>query len=112
VVTLEGEAAHAGSRDALLGESAGPESLRGHSLQHLVGSTVPPLFLVHGIGDGSVPVSNSLMLFDAVQKYSKSAELHVYQTDVHGFGMLSDQGTASSWPEACERWLRQNQFIQ
>lgn len=112
VVTMEGEAAHAGSRAALLGESPSADSLRSHSLQFQVNETVPPLFLVHGVGDSSVPVSNSLMLFDAVQKYSKSAELHVYQTDVHGFGMLPDQGTASSWPEACERWLRHNQFIQ
>jgi dipeptidyl aminopeptidase/acylaminoacyl peptidase len=67
---------------------------------------------VHGIGDQSVPVSNSLMLFDALQKHSKSAELHVYQSNVHGFGILPDQGTASSWPAACELWLRHNNFIR
>ncbi|WP_111641088.1 alpha/beta hydrolase [Marinimicrobium alkaliphilum] len=112
VVTLEGEAAHIGSRDALLGEGPDPARVKENSLHHQVTERVPPLFLVHGGGDRSVPLANSLMLLEAVRAHSDDVELHVYPTDVHGFGMEAGHGSASSWPQALEAWLRTQDFIR
>lgn len=60
---------------------------------------------------GAVPVANSLMFFNEVQKFNKKSELHVYQTDIHGFGMRQGQGPVSSWPQALELWLRHNGYL-
>lgn len=111
VIALYGSDAHVGSRKALLGENPDSNHLHDNSLQFQVKANVPPVFMLHGIGDQSVPVSNSLAFFTEVQKHSKQSELHIYQTSIHGVGMIQGQGTVSSWPDALERWLRQNQWL-
>lgn len=111
VITLEGADAHEGSRKALLGANPDPLLIRENSLQHQVKAEVSPVFMIHGTGDKAVPVGNSLMFFNEVQKHNKASELHVYQSEIHGVGMIQGQGTVSSWPQALELWLRQNQFL-
>jgi acetyl esterase/lipase len=105
VITLEGTDAHAGSRKALLGENPDVALVRENSLQYQVTATIPPLFMLHGVGDQAVPVGNSLAFFNEVQKYNKQSELHIYQTSIHGVGMIQNQGTVSTWPQALEAWL-------
>lgn len=111
VITLEGADAHAGSRKALLGDNPDPRLVSDNSLQKQVKAGIPPVFMLHGIGDQSVPVGNSLAFFTEVQKHSKQSELHVYQTGIHGVGMIQGQGTVSSWPQALELWLRAGGWI-
>lgn len=111
VITLEGPNAHAGSRRALLGEAPSAQLLHDNSLQNQVREDIPPTFILHGTGDQSVPLGNSLAFFAEVQKYNQQSELHVYQSHIHGVGMTKKQGTISSWPEALERWLKHNQFL-
>ncbi len=112
VIALYGPDAHAGSRKALLGENPDPKKLHDNSLQFQVTDKVPPVFMLHGIGDQAVPVGNSLAFFSEVQKHNKQSELHIYQTSIHGVGMIQGQGSVSSWPDALERWLQQNNWIQ
>ncbi len=106
VITLEGPDAHAGSRKALLGESPDPQWVRDNSLHYQVRDHIPPVFLFHGSRDQSVPVSNSVAFFQAVHPYRPESELHIYNSSIHGVGMVQGQGSISSWPEAVEKWLR------
>lgn len=70
----------------------------------------PPLFIVHAEDDTTVPVGKSLQIFQAWQAAGRPAELHVYPTGGHGFG-LGRPGTASAaWTEAFETWLRRQGF--
>ena len=108
VITFEGESAHAGSRKNFLGDESDATLVRENSLQYQVRANVPPVFIFHGIGDESVPVANSLMFFNEVQKFNKQSELHVYQSNIHGVGMVQGQGTISSWTQALELWMKQN----
>jgi acetyl esterase/lipase len=112
VIALYGSDAHAGSRKALLGDNPEPNKVHDNSLQFQVTDKVPPVFMLHGIGDQSVPVGNSLAFFTEVQKHNKQSELHIYQTSIHGVGMIQGQGTVSSWPQALELWLLQLQLIK
>lgn len=112
VITMGGHDLHAGSRKALLGEHPNETLVRENSLQYQVTDQVPPMFIQHGVGDEAVPVTNSLAFFAEVQKYNKQSELHLYQSHIHGVGMMQGQGTVSSWLQALELWLRQNQFIK
>lgn len=111
VITLEGADAHAGSRKALLGDNPDAKLVHENSLQAQVKTGVPPVFMLHGVGDQSVPVGNSLAFFAEVQKYNKQSELHIYQTSIHGVGMIQDQGTVSSWPQALELWLQAGSWL-
>jgi acetyl esterase/lipase len=112
VITLEGEHAHAGSRKALLGENPDPALVRDNSLQHQVKVGVPPVFMFHGVADQAVPVANSIMFFNEVLKYNKQSELHLYQSNIHGVGMVQGQGTISTWTQALEAWMKQNSWIK
>lgn len=112
VITLEGPDAHAGSRQALLGPDPAPELAHENSLQHQVKKGVPPMFIIHGANDKSVPVNNSLMLFNEVRKHNQQSELHVYQTNVHGFGMRAGEGTVSEWPKVLLNWLNHNGWLE
>ena len=112
VITLEGADAHAGSCRALLGENPDPQLVRDNSLQLQVSDQIPPVFMLHGVGDQAVPVGNSLAFFNEVQKHNKQSELHIYQTGIHGVGMIQGRGSVSSWPDALDQWLRQNNWVQ
>lgn len=105
VITLEGADAHAGSRKALLGENPDARLVSENSLETQVKAGIPPVFMLHGVGDQAVPVGNSLMFFNAVQKFNKQSELHIYNSSIHGVGMIQGQGTVSNWPQALESWL-------
>lgn len=111
LITLEGDDAHVGSRKALLGAHPDTQLIRDNSLQFQVTPDMPPMFIQQGIGDQTVPVASTLAFFAEVQKYNKHSELHVYQSDIHGVGMVQGQGSVSSWPDALKLWLLQNQWI-
>ncbi|HSC66171.1 MAG TPA: alpha/beta hydrolase [Cellvibrio sp.] len=111
VITLEGSDAHAGSRKALLGEAPNPQLVHDNSLQFQVRTGVPPVFVFHGVADQAVRVGNSLAFFSEVQKHNVQSELHIYQTGIHGVGMIQGQGTVSSWPQALELWLREGNLL-
>ena len=112
VIALYGPDAHAGSRKALFGEHPEPNKLHENSLQYQVKANIPPVFMLHGIGDQSVPVGNSLAFFAEVQKHNKQSELHIYQTGIHGVGMIQGQGSVSEWPLALEAWLKGLKLIK
>lgn len=111
VATMQNPNTHKGSRAALLGENPSSQQRRENSLEEQVKAGIPPLFLVHGSGDKTVPVANSLQLFAAALPFSPRSELHVFQTDRHGFGLEPNEGTASNWPEVAEAWLRFNKVL-
>ncbi|MES2583013.1 MAG: alpha/beta hydrolase [Pseudomonadota bacterium] len=111
VITLEGKDVHAGSRQNLLGNNPDKTLVHENSLQFQVKGNVPPVFVFHGVDDQVVPVSNSVDFFSQVVQHNKRSELHVYQSNIHGLGMEQGRGSMSSWPQALELWLKQNQWL-
>jgi len=111
VISMSAEFTHPGSRKALLGENPSEKLLRDNSLELQVKPDISPVFMFHGVADQAVPVANSLSFFNEVQKYNSQSELHIYQSNIHGLGMVQGQGSISSWPQALELWLKQNKWI-
>lgn len=70
-----------------------------------VSKDTPPTFLAQS-HDDNVGVENSVQLYLALKKAGVSAELHVFATGGHGYGMRPGKGPASDWPKRCEEWLR------
>jgi dipeptidyl aminopeptidase/acylaminoacyl peptidase len=69
------------------------------------------VFLVHTAEDKSVPLENSLMLFQALRRMGVSAELHMYEQGPHGFGTRTDLGSTSGWVDSWLEWMRAHGFI-
>ena len=111
VIAMEGPAAHAGSRKALLGANPSAETLNLMSVEKQVSAKTPPTVLFHTQDDGTVPVENSIMFYQALTRAKVPAELYVFERAGHGMGMRTGQGNASLWPRRAEEWLREHQLI-
>jgi acetyl esterase/lipase len=67
-------------------------------------ATVPPAFLVHAHDDGHSS-EGSIAYYLAMKRLGIAAELHVYASGGHGFGMRPSAHPAHTWPERCREWL-------
>jgi len=116
-VITSGEFAHRPSFENLLGENAPFDQLNLVSLEKQVSKSTPPTFLWHTCADEVVPVENSLLFAQALQRVGVDFELHVYSQGVHGLA-LSDYTTmdaegrrvqmeCTGWVDLACNWLRQ-----
>lgn len=112
VVTMEDPFVHKGSRRALFGKEPTTEQIQAFSLEKRVRTNTPPMFLVATMADKSVPVENSLKLYQALRDANVPAELHVYAAGAHGNSRDEQYGPTAKWPERCEEWLRFNNWIK
>jgi acetyl esterase/lipase len=72
----------------------------------------PPMFLVHGGADPISDALNSVVMYQALKRAGASAELHVYATATHDFGVRSSDRPCSKWTQACAEWLRAQGFLK
>jgi acetyl esterase/lipase len=106
VISMRTDIAHGGSRDRLLGDAPSPEAVEQYSVERRVNAATPALFLLHAADDESVPVENSLRLYDALRVQGIPAELHVFAAGGHGFGLRYAVGQpVSRWPELVNDWI-------
>lgn len=76
---------HMGSRENLLGKGPSDEKVRLYSNELHVNSTTPPAFITHASDDKVVPVANSLLFYEALQKNGVLSEMHIYSKGDHGY---------------------------
>ena len=107
VVTMDAAQAHGGSRARMLGATPDAARTLRYSLEQQAGATAPPMFLLHAADDVSVPVGNSLRLHAALLRARTEAELHVFATGGHGFGLRAIEGKpVAAWPALLQQWAR------
>jgi acetyl esterase/lipase len=70
-----------------------------------VSKETPPTFLAQS-NDDRVGPENSAVLYLALKKAGVPAELHIYATGGHGYGMRPSKNPCSEWPKRCEEWLK------
>lgn len=104
VITMT-EATHGGSRNNLLSEKPSEEMIQLYSNELQVTKNTPPAFLVHAKNDKTVPIKNSEMFYDALQKENIPAEFHIYEEGGHGFGLRNNNVDSSNWPNELREWL-------
>lgn len=71
-----------------------------------IDSNTPPMFLAHA-QDDNVSVANSVLVFQELKKANVPAELHVYSSGGHGYGMRDTGHGVNNWPTRCAEWLAQ-----
>lgn len=111
VITMEAPFVHKGSRKALFGANPTPEQIQLLSLEKHVRTNSPPFFIAATMADKSVPVENSLKLYQALRNAGVPAELHAYAAGSHGNSRDPQYGPTAKWPERCAEWLRFNRWI-
>jgi acetyl esterase/lipase len=106
VISFDASITHAGSRKNLIGDDPSDETIRHFSNELQITDKTPPAFLVHSANDKTVPVMNSILYFEGLQKYNIASELHVFQKGGHGYGLAINKGTQSAWPDLCLKWMK------
>ncbi len=73
---------------------------------HITAKT-PPTFIAQAYDDAGSLAEGSTLAFLALRKAKVSAELHIYSTGGHGFGMRANETQApGDWPGRAELWLK------
>ncbi len=85
------------------GESLAPE-IR-------VGPKTPPVFFAHA-GDDRISPENSIRMYLALKRAGVPAELHVFVSGGHGFGLRPSEHPSSGWPRHCEAWMRKSGLLE
>jgi acetyl esterase/lipase len=76
-----------------------------------ISKETPPAFLAHATDDGVTPES-SVFYYLALKRANVPAELHIYSTGGHGFGLRKEKSPSHTWPARCEEWLRAGDWIK
>lgn len=110
VISMKNDIVHKGSQRNLLGENPADENIEKFSNENNVSFTTPPTYLVHAADDKSVPVAHTLLYFTALKLHKIPAEMHIYETGGHGFG-LGNNAANKEWPAACREWLKTHGWV-
>lgn len=107
-VITAGPFAHEGSFENLAGNDTELREL--FSLEHQVKPGLPPFFVWHTVADDAVPVQNSLLLAEELEKCDVAYELHLFTHGVHGGSTCTHEvGTPNThnaaWLPLCIDWL-------
>ncbi len=76
-----------------------------------VGPTTPPSFMVM-TQDDPIGVEGLYAYSSALRAAKVSAELHVFPTGGHGYGMRPTKQAVTGWPKLAEAWLRASGLLR
>jgi acetyl esterase/lipase len=83
------------------------EALRAlYSPDKFVTPNTPPTFIYHTFNDRTVPIEQSLRLYEALVKAGVPSEYHVFANGAHGSGLGKGDAALDQWPGLLESWLR------
>lgn len=100
---------HKGSGANLLGKSASAEQIKFFSNELQVTPSTPPAFITHASDDTVVPVSNSLIFYEALQRQHIPSELHIYSKGEHGYLKVP---AFEEWFGRCLHWMATANFVK
>ena len=71
---------------------------------------VPPMFFVHAFDD-RVSVHSTLALAGALKDSGVPAEVHVYESGGHGYGLRKTDAPVTQWPDRAVDWMKQRKLV-
>jgi len=71
----------------------------------------PPMFFAHS-SDDPITSEGSVALYLALKKNGVPAELHLYASGGHGYGMKKSAHPCSSWPDRAADWLKNRGLLE
>jgi dipeptidyl aminopeptidase/acylaminoacyl peptidase len=73
----------------------------------VVTTNTPPAFIVQ-TQDDNPHINSSITYYQALKKQKVPAELHLFPSGGHGYGLRPSDKAVSHWPELAAQWLRNN----
>lgn len=106
VVSFRTAGMNSRSAGMLLGESQDPALLARYETSDRISAGTPPIFLVHAVDDGTVPVAQSLLTIEKCRAFNVPVEAHILEKGGHGFGALHlpKDSPGRLWTDIFARW--------
>lgn len=104
VISMELDIANRGSREQLLGPAPSDELVRRYSCEQQVSKTTPQTFLL-STSDDPVDARNALRYYLALKEAGVPAEVHVFGSGGHGYGMRAHGEPVNVWPDLLLEWM-------
>ena len=95
----------------LIGTHPSAAEREAYSVERHVGADTPPMFLAQAADDPICPVENMLTMFGALRTARIPAEMHIFQSAGHGWGLGRQGSEVNGWPELFLRWAAQNSLL-
>ena len=76
-----------------------------------VDDKTPPMFIAMS-NDDPVGPENAVQLYLALKRAKVPAELHIYATGGHGYGLRKSGKPSATWPVRCAEWLKDQGLIK
>lgn len=83
-----------------------PDAVEQYSVELHVDDRTPPTFLAHAADDPIADVRHSLWMFDALREHGVPAELHVFESGGHSWGLGKPGTPPAAWPRLFADWMR------
>lgn len=109
VITF-GEYTHKGSRKNLIGENPSQDLIDLYSNEKQVTAKTPITFIVHSNDDKAVPIENTLLYIQALNKAGVKNEAHIYAAGGHGYGLDSNK-IKDVWFDRLKNWMQGNNLL-
>jgi acetyl esterase/lipase len=111
VISMQAGIAHAGSRERLLGAKPSEEAVKISSAEFCARRDSPQAFVFLPDDDAAVPPENGVNFYLAMRGAGVPAELHVFRTGGHGFGIRLARGPVRQWTQLFEAWLHHSGWL-
>lgn len=72
----------------------------------------PSIFLAHGGDDIVSSPEHSVFMYLALKRAGIPAELHIYASTAHDFGVRKTSHPYSTWTDSCVKWLRHQGLLE
>lgn len=89
-----------------------PDVEQAYSPELHVDASTPPMFLVHCLDDPIASPGHSQVLFEALQAQGITAELRLFDTGGHSWGLGRPGTEPAAWPLLFSRWARGQGFMR
>ncbi|UUO07133.1 alpha/beta hydrolase [Blastopirellula sp. J2-11] len=75
-----------------------------------VTATTPPAIMIHA-EDDPIPCNNSIAFFLGLKRLKTSAELHIYPTGGHGYGLRPTEHEVTHWPKVVTSFMQKQGML-
>lgn len=99
------------ARREIIGPHPSAADSEAWSVERHVDARTPPMFLAQATDDPISPVDNSLLMFSALRAAHVRAELHIFQSGGHGWGLGRSGTEVHAWPALFTSWAQRNAFL-
>lgn len=110
VITMLPPYNHTHSEKELLGLNPSSKQQKAYSAELHVTQETPPVFIAQALDDPISPVANSRLFFASLEQYSINAEIHLFKTGGHGWGMGKPESPVNVWPQLFKDWVSKNKI--